>query len=218
MALNRKGEELEKRFKATLDGEFPFLPYYHISAFEDKPYPVILPHRGILPAQWGLVPHWVKEQSQAEDIRRKTINARWETLEEKPSFREAVNTPVLVPVTGFYEYKTQGKKKIPHHIHLQDQQLFCLGGIASQWPPGDGLWTFTIITRPAEEPIASLHHRMPLLLSPEGEEEWLQDGRNTLHRLKSGPSDLTVPLESLRIDPVEKLTNSPVVRQRTLWD
>jgi len=95
--------------------------------------------------KWGLVPHWTKDIHTA----KRPINAQVETLSEKPSFKELLkNRRCLVPVSGFFEWKKEGSKKIPFYLHLQKSLLFAFAGLYDCWtdPRGNPLITYTIIT------------------------------------------------------------------------
>lgn len=129
---------------------------------------------------WGLIPFWVKDSLTANEIRRKTFNAKAETLTEKPSFRNSVQSKrCLVIVSGFYEWQTAEKRKIPYLMSLKDQPIFALAGLYDTWKNPENkevLKTFTIITtraNPKMEEIHNLKKRMPVILSPEDEKTWL---------------------------------------------
>jgi len=128
--------------------------------------------------RWGLVPSWAKDPG----IGSRMINARSETVAEKPSFRSAFRKRrCLVPADGFFEWKKEGMEedkkspKTPFWIHLADREPF---GFAGLWercvlPDGEELFTFTIITTEASPAIRSIHHRMPVILSAPAREQWL---------------------------------------------
>lgn len=155
---------------------------------------------------WGLVPHWAREKN----YKHKSINARAETLTEKPLFRQLVNQKrCLVPADSFYEWRTTPTGKQPYRILLRDEGLFCFAGLWDEWADpetGEVLDTFTIITTEANALMRPLHERMPVLLHPEEEEEWLsgeQANEHLLSLLKPYPS------EELKAYPVSQLVNSP---------
>jgi len=125
--------------------------------------------------QWGLVPSWAKDPS----VSSKMINARSETLAQKPSFRDAfAKRRCLVPVDGFFEWRKEGNQKYPMYIHLKDRQLFAMAGLWETWktPEGDVLQTCTIITTEPNPFVAQFHHRMAVILSPESYASWLDHG------------------------------------------
>jgi putative SOS response-associated peptidase YedK len=125
---------------------------------------------------WGLIPYWSKEQ----DIRRFTLNAKLETLAEKPSFRQAKRC--LVITDGFYEWQwldDKGKRKQKHLIGLADQGLFAFAGLCDEWidrTTGDVVNSFSIVTTAAQGIMQEIHNskqRMPLTLTPDTEASWL---------------------------------------------
>jgi putative SOS response-associated peptidase YedK len=128
---------------------------------------------------WGLIPQWAKDK----ELRKNTLNARIETIEEKPSFRSYVKNRCLVLIDGFYEYQwqdTKGKVKKPFLMTMPDGEPFALGGLFSHWTDktsGDMLSTFTILTMDANEQMAEIHNtkkRMPLILRRDTEMDWLE--------------------------------------------
>jgi len=122
---------------------------------------------------WGLVPSWVKDPATANRM----INARAETIAEKPSFRAAFQRRrCLIPANGFYEWKSAGKGiKQPYYIQLEGGTPFAFAGIWERWEGGDGdHWeTCAVVTTEATEALMPIHHRMPVILPPEAYETWL---------------------------------------------
>jgi len=160
----------------------------------------------IVMMKWGLVPRWTQDIRRA----RRTINARAESLAEKPSFRDLlVNRRCLVPASGFFEWKKEGTRKIPFYIHLPGAPLFAFAGLYDQWKAPDGtcLFTYTIITTQPNERVAPLHDRMPSILSPEHEERWLSDTPMSNEDLK----EILVPYPAadMEVYPVSPLINTP---------
>lgn len=122
--------------------------------------------------RWGLVPSWSKDIS----IGTKMINARAETLHEKPSFKAAYKRRrCLIPANGFYEWAKTDDGKTPMYIHLKDHELFAFAGLWETWhsPDGDELRTCTIITAEPNELVKPLHHRMAVILDPSDYDLWL---------------------------------------------
>ncbi len=128
--------------------------------------------------RWGLIPSWAKD----EKIGYRMINARGETVHEKPSFRAAFKRRrCLIPVDGFYEWKAgaegerRSKPKQPFHIRRTDQQLFAFAGLWECWTSGDGsaVESCTIVTTEANSLLAQIHDRMPVILNPDGYDLWL---------------------------------------------
>jgi len=122
--------------------------------------------------KWGLLPSWVKDPQKA----KKLINARAETVSEKPSFRAAFkNRRCLIPADGFYEWKKEGNKKTPYRFYLPGEKVFAFAGIWEEWKGADGevIRTVSILTREADEKVKPVHNRMPVILNPEEEQAWL---------------------------------------------
>ena len=123
--------------------------------------------------RWGLVPSWAKQPN----IGLKMINARVETVAERPAYRRAFERyRCLIVADGFYEWQpTPGGPKQPFHITRGDGAMFAFAGLWSIWhaPDGGTLRTCTILTRAANSAVAQLHDRMPIILAPDAESEWL---------------------------------------------
>lgn len=131
--------------------------------------PVLTPD-GYIEAVWGFLPKWAKEDS------RKPINARGETVAEKPYFRGAFrHTRCLVPADGWYEWQQSGGAKVPHFIHLPDDSPFFFAGLYNP-AAGEREPNYTILTTDASPDLAAIHNRMPLALESEDAEVWLDTG------------------------------------------
>ena len=148
--------------------------------------------------RWGLVPRWAKDLG----IGTKAINARGETVAEKPMFRDAFRRRrCIVPATAFYEWKREGKAKQPFAIGLQSGEPLALGGLWERWqsPAGETVETFAVVTVAANEAMAAIHDRMPVILAADDWPRWLgEEGEGT-------PADLVRPCPSdwLRLWPVD---------------
>ena len=139
--------------------------------------------RWLLPARWGLVPFWARDLKIGSTM----INARSETLFEKPAFRESLQKRrCLVVVDGFYEWQKHGTRKVPQLIAFNDGRPFTLAGLWACWrgEPGE-VETFTIVTTTANDALRGVHDRMPVLVDEGDREEWLD------------PENATVDLERL---------------------
>jgi putative SOS response-associated peptidase YedK len=128
------------------------------------------------PFQWGLIPHWAKTR----DIQKYTLNAKWETLQEKPSFRKAKRC--LVPADGFFEWQWQdpkGKQKQKFKVGLAAEELFMFAGLWDTWldrETGEIMNSFALVTTAAAGIMREIHNsklRMPLVLTPNEEAAWL---------------------------------------------
>jgi len=153
--------------------------------------------------RWGLIPSWAKDIS----IGNKLINARAETLAEKPSFKNCFrNRRCLVPATGFFEWKRDALKT-PYHIRLKSREPFCFAGLWDKWLNSDGeiIHTFTIITTTPNELMSGIHDRMPVIIPREEEMTWLSP------RPDPALSGLLKPFPAGQMEawPVSKLVNSP---------
>lgn len=153
---------------------------YHVNAFNFPKYPVITSSNEIQVFNWGLIPFWTKNEANADEIRRMTLNARADTIFEKPSFREPImKKRCIVPSTSYFEWRHEGTKKIPYYIYLKDEPIFSMAGIYDSWldkETGEEHSTFSIITtdtNPLTDYIHNTKHRMPAILSKENEEKWL---------------------------------------------
>ena len=125
--------------------------------------------------RWGLVPGWAKEIG----VGTKMINARGESVAEKPAFREAMaRRRCLVPASGFFEWKATPGRKQPYAITVPGRPLFAFAGLWERWrsPDGESVETFTIVTADANDAVARIHDRMPVILPKEAEDEWLKAG------------------------------------------
>lgn len=122
--------------------------------------------------RWGLVPFWAKE----EKIGYKMINARAETIAEKPAYRQAFQKRrCIIPLSGFIEWKAEGEGKRPFRISLKDEPIMSVAGIWETWESAEGkkLRTFSIVTTEANSFMSKIHDRMPVILKQESEEAWL---------------------------------------------
>ncbi|ULO08755.1 SOS response-associated peptidase [Paenibacillus sp. 19GGS1-52] len=129
-------------------------------------------HNKLGELRWGLIPSWAKDDKGGS----KLINARAESLLEKPSFKRLISTRrCLIPADGFYEWKKLSHSKQPLRIIMRDGGIFSMAGLYDIWvdPTGKKLSTCTIITTTPNTLMADIHDRMPVILKPEAESEWL---------------------------------------------
>lgn len=158
---------------------------YHVNAFNYPRYPIITSSDEIQVFNWGLIPRWVKTETDAEDIRKYTLNARADTIFEKPSYRESIRKRrCIVPSTGYFEWRHSGRNRIPYFIYLKDEPIFSMAGIYDTWmdkETGKEHSTFSLITTDANPLTAYIHNskrRMPAILSKAEEEIWLDPDLN----------------------------------------
>ena len=169
--------ELVARY-APVQLEFDFEPRYNIAPSQQVP--VVINRKGgnrLLMFRWGLIPYWHKGESPGKPL----INARAETLEEKPSFRTTFpQRRCLILADGFYEWKRAGRVKRPYRITLQDGKPFAFAGLWDTWlsPAGQTINSCAIITTQPNKLMETIHSRMPVILSGSGESIWLDSGRS----------------------------------------
>lgn len=153
---------------------------YRVNAFSFPDCPVITSDPEIQSYRWGLIPFWVKDEKQADEIKRMTLNARTDTIFQKPSFREPImKKRCIIPSTGYFEWRHEGTRKIPYYIYVKDEPIFSMAGVYDSWldkTTGEVINTFSIITteaNPLTDYIHNTKHRMPAILSQKDEEKWL---------------------------------------------
>ena len=157
---------------------------------------------------WGLIPMWAKDPT----IGSRLINARGETLAEKPSFRGSYRRKrCLILADGFYEWKTFGdrKNKTPYFIHMQDRQPFAMAGLWDSWesPDGSSIKTCTIITTTPNSLMEMIHDRMPVILHPRDYSKWLDAAPQTPENLQ--PLIKPFSADAMSAYPVSTLVNKP---------
>lgn len=194
-------DELAERFSAPVPDTEPTY-----NAAPSQRLPIVPDDReGITTASWGLIPEWADEK-------RDLINARAETIEEKPSFKDARRC--LVPADGFYEWVDESGGTQPYYVTRRDGDPFAMAGLWTRWKPPsrqtglaefgdvpgdpDPIETFAIVTTEPNSLVQDLHHRMAVILPREREREWL-----------AGKEFSLAPAEELRAYPVSRAVNSP---------
>ena len=162
--------------------------------------------RTLVMLRWGLIPSWAKDPK----IAHQCINAKAETVAEKPSFRSAFKKRrCLVIATGFYEWQVQGHAKQPMWIGLKSRRPFAFAGLWEQWQPPDGavIESCTIITTTPNDLMAPIHNRMPVILAPPSYDQWLDPAFQRLEPLNALLR--SYPSEALTVCPVSTLVNNP---------
>ena len=150
-------------------------PRYNVAPGQEVPVVIREDRNRVVPMTWGLIPSYSPDPVGGRPL----INARAETLMERPAFREAVqNRRCLVPASGFYEWKKEGRRRVPFYIRLKTAPLFAFAGLyeTRRDTHGRELGTFTIITTEPNELVAGLHDRMPAILAREREAGWIRAG------------------------------------------
>lgn len=166
--------------------------------------PIVMLDQGekiLEPVKWGLIPFWAKDPK----IGYRMINTRAETINDKPSFKAAFrHRRCLIPANGFYEWKKPEKQ--PFFIHLKEREMFTFAGIWEEWhhPDGSSLRTCSIITTVPNRIMREIHDRMPVILTTENEENWLQQNepKELLNLLAPYNSD------DMEFYPISKAVNS----------
>lgn len=156
--------------------------------------------RECTPLRWGLIPSWAKDPT----IARKLINARSETVAEKPSFRSAFRARrCLVLADGFYEWQRVGKRKQPYYIRLEPDHPFAFAGLWERWSHnGAEVQSCTILTTDANERLLPVHNRMPVILHAHDTADWLDPASNRAAELM-----VPYPAEEMTLFPVSEIVN-----------
>jgi len=183
---NFSKKQLEQSLNASFNGSTLFSPIAHANGFSHPSLPIIVDSQpeNITISNWGLIPHWAKD----DQIKKYTLNARVETLHEKPSFRDVIQQRCIVPVSGYFEWQWQdpkGKQKQKYLLKDENESIFCLGGIYSYWnspQTSSHLSTFTLITTEANPFVAKIHNhgcRMPIAFSIKDINKWFSEEKMT---------------------------------------
>jgi putative SOS response-associated peptidase YedK len=184
----RPKEILEEVFEAEdslspVDGSWLDAPRYNVApgqavvaVRQDAARPdVERAVRRLSPLRWGLIPSWAKDAAAGY----KMINARSETAAARPAFREAMRKRrCLIPADGFYEWKHEGKEKLPFCFTLADDAVFAFAGLWERWrsPLGEMVESCTILTTAPNELVQDIHDRMPVILARDSYDLWLDPG------------------------------------------
>lgn len=175
-------DELKKIFDLVENAAYTE-PRYNVAPTQHVPVVRGTDHGNVLcDMKWGLIPSWSKDSAIASH----TINARCETVAEKPSFRHAIKySRCIVPISGFYEWSHTGGKKIPNYIYMSDHSTMSLAGIWEHWKSAEGqeIETFSILTTASNSLIRPLHDRMPVILQPADYGLWLSKNMHDPHEL-----------------------------------
>lgn len=203
-SLTSSWKELKERFDVDFPEEI-YRPRYNAAPTQDMlVVPQESPHNAYF-YRWGLIPSWSKD----EKIGIRLINARAETIAEKPMFRSQFrNKRCLVLADGFYEWDKKGVKRTPYRITLKNEEPFAFAGIYDSWRDESGkeIKSFSIITTASNERISKVHDRMPVILDKRGERDWLNPEKD--------PAELEkllrpFPKSKIRMHEISRLVNSP---------
>jgi len=191
-----------------LGEEVAFRPTFNAAPTQDLPVLRVDPERGreLTLLRWGLVPSWAKDPA----IGTRMINARAETVSEKPAFRAAFRRRrCLVPMSGFYEWQRTAGRKVPHFVRLRDTEIFAAAGLHEYWPGKDGaaaLESYPILPTGANELMRAVHDRMPVILHECDYEAWLDPKNEKLGAL--GALLTPFPAEKMRAFTVSARVNN----------
>lgn len=202
-------QELANEFGIEIDPDLQLKPRYNIAPSQQ--IPVIITENGkrkVILMRWGLVPFWAKDTS----IGNKMINARAETIAEKPAFRQAVKKRrCLIPTNGFYEWKKEGATKTPMWIYPRGQAPFAFAGIWESWHPEgkeeETLLSASILTTEPNDFMKSIHNRMPVIPTDQAIDLWMDPEVTEVAKLQ--PCFKTLPGSELTAHAVLPLVNSP---------
>jgi putative SOS response-associated peptidase YedK len=197
--IARKKEILEEEFDAeVLDDDLEWVPRYNVAPSQDIPVvrqDAAQPVRQLSQMLWGLIPSWTNDPS----VGFKMINARSETAASAPSFREPLRLRrCLIPADGFYEWKREGKAKLPFCFTLADESVFAFAGIWERWKSPQGQWikSCSILTTTANQLAKEIHDRMPVILPRDAYDVWLDPGFQNVQELQ--PLLKPYPAEAMR--------------------
>lgn len=221
--MEAKAKKLAERYANVLPDNFEpnltlsDLSTYHIVSGFDFPLLPIIKSDGIFLYEWGLIPNWVQDEKAASAIQVNTLNARSETVFEKPSFKQSIVTQrCLLPVHGFFESQDFNHEKYPHFIKLKSQEIFSLACIFEIWKDLKHQRlrnTFSILTTPANQMMEKIHNikkRMPLILKKEDESKWINSSTT-----KDEMLNLFKPYDETDMESrtVSKLANNPNINR-----
>lgn len=189
----------------ALDWKFE-LHHHSVHGFSHREIPAITEHKKLEYLNWGLVPSWSKDWDRAQIIRKSTLNAKAETIDQKPSFRQAFKSSrCLIPVKGFYEWQHYAGAKIPYFIYPKNNEPALLAGLHEHWVDqhtGEVINSATIITKPANTMMEHIHNnkkRMPVILTHEQGDLWLDMGipPSELKKLLIGSDEVPITAHTI---------------------
>lgn len=205
-----KAQDVEREFKVGRVNLKVFAPRYNIAP--SQMIAAVLETQGtraVEELRWGLVPAWAKDDA----IGDKLINARAETLAEKPSFKNAFRARrCIIPASGFYEWQKGKSGSQPFYFYLKDRDVFGFAGLWEEWTDketGEVVETCTIITTAANDVLKPVHHRMPVILKAADYDQWLDEKEKNTDRLQ--PLLAPYPAAEMAAHAVGKAVNVPTV-------
>ncbi|RZW03678.1 MAG: SOS response-associated peptidase [Rhodobacteraceae bacterium] len=198
-AITLPDDAMASLFDAAPANDLPHVPNYNVCPTNQiHTITSEAGSRRLRPMRWGFLPHWYKSPADGPLL----INARSETIAEKPAFRAACrDRRCLVPASGFYEWTKDGEgNKLPWYIHPSEDEILAFAGVWQVWDRGDTpLTTCAIVTTGANDAMSSIHHRMPVILAQDDWAKWLgENGKGAATLMTSAPEDV---LSFYRVDP-----------------
>jgi putative SOS response-associated peptidase YedK len=181
-----------------------YIPNYNIAPTQNSPILVDNGKRIVKSMRWGLIPSWAKD----EKFGARMINARIETLTEKPSYKNLLQRNRCIVITdGYYEWKQYGNRKIPYYFKNPDNKLLPMAGLYDVWKHPDGyvIPSYTVITKEAQKDIATIHNRMPVILPQEHLDDWLKTNNSSISEALEIAKNTRQVLKSY---PISNLVNS----------
>lgn len=177
-------DKIIQKYNIEKKPAFTFTPRYNIAPSQEVPIVIRDSPNRLELMRWGLIPFWAKDP----EIGNRLINARAETLAEKPAFKSSLKSKrCLVPASGFYEWKEISGRKMPFLIKLKDTPIFSFAGLYDIWldEQKQEVKTFTIITTTANSFLTPIHNRMPVILDANNENIWLDKSVSDLSKLNT---------------------------------
>ena len=170
-AVDKKPEEIALETEALWEDTPTGFPSWNTCPTSLSP---VLSQSKLYSWSWGLIPRWSKSDASRSGM----INARVETLDEKPAFRDLVEQQqCIIPVNGYFEWQRKGQSKIPYYFYSGSDSMLLMAGLWDKWisPTGKEIYSFTVVTKEASESIAHIHHRMPIILNLKEAQEWAEN-------------------------------------------
>lgn len=193
-AITLPADAMAQLFAAAPDNALPEVPNFNVCP-TNSIHAVVAQGEGrrLSALRWGFIPRWYKTPSDGPLL----INARAETIAEKPAFRAACRERrCLIPVTGFYEWtKGEDGARLPWYIRSAREQPLAFAGVWQDWigPDGDSLRSCAIVTTGANEPMQAIHHRMPVIIEPDDWGLWLgEKGKGAARLMRAAPEDALI--------------------------
>ncbi len=217
-SVNLQGKITPKDIGINPTGDAQQLGFF-FNGFDHPNLPIVSKLGKIETAQWGLIPKWLKNHAGTIEFSNKTLNARIETIDSKPSFNDSWNNnPCLILASGFFEWQHRDNKKYPFYIYPQNNEILLFGGIFNDWFDNtQSRWirTYSIITREANALMSEIHNtkkRMPLIIPHNLAKDWIsENAKNRFEIANENSADYLVAHE------VNPMLNSPKNKRNAAW-